>query len=203
MTDRPEVEFWYEFASTYSYPAAMAIAGRAEACGVRVLWRPFLLGPIFVAQGWKDSPFNIYPAKGQYMWRDMERLCAAEGLPFVRPEVFPQHTILAARLALALADRGLLPDYTRRVYHAQFAEGRDVSDVGLLSGIVSELGADADAMVAKAGSETIKQRLRSTVEDAQQRGLFGAPTCMVGDEMFWGFDRMDAALDWATGGQNG
>ena len=69
------IEFWFEFASTYSYIAAMRIEAEAELRGIRVDWRPFLLGPIFFAQGWKDSPFNLYPAKGRYMWRDMERLC--------------------------------------------------------------------------------------------------------------------------------
>ncbi|MEM7437007.1 MAG: DsbA family protein, partial [Myxococcota bacterium] len=65
------IEFWYEFASTYSYLAVMRIDKVAEAAGASVLWRPFLLGPVFAKQGWDDSPFNIYPAKGQYMWRDL------------------------------------------------------------------------------------------------------------------------------------
>ena len=68
------VEFWFEFASTYSYPAAMRIEAVAARDDVTVVWRPFLLGPVFAAQGWKDSPFNIYPAKGRYMWRDLERV---------------------------------------------------------------------------------------------------------------------------------
>ncbi len=71
--------FWYEFASTYSYPAAARIEARAAAAGVALEWRPFLLGPIFARQGWADSPFNIYPAKGRYMWRDLQRICAREG----------------------------------------------------------------------------------------------------------------------------
>ena len=83
-------EFWYEFASTYSYPAALRIGSLAEERGVSVRWRPFLLGPIFAAQGWRDSPFNIYPAKGRYMWRDLERVCRAMGLPLKRPEPLPR-----------------------------------------------------------------------------------------------------------------
>ena len=71
------IEFWFEFASTYSYPAAMRVEAVAAARSVEVVWRPFLLGPIFVRQGWDDSPFNLYPAKGSYMWRDLERSCAA------------------------------------------------------------------------------------------------------------------------------
>src|SRR5271165_1062671 len=90
-------EFWYEFASTYSYPAAMRAASLAKARAVELAWRPFLLGPIFAANGWRDSPFNIYPPKGRYMWRDMERICGALGLPLRRPEPFPQNSLLAAR----------------------------------------------------------------------------------------------------------
>jgi 2-hydroxychromene-2-carboxylate isomerase len=70
------LDFWFEFASTYSYPAAMRISALAEASGVDVRWRPFILGPIFKAQGWATSPFNLYSAKGRNMWRDLERICA-------------------------------------------------------------------------------------------------------------------------------
>jgi 2-hydroxychromene-2-carboxylate isomerase len=94
-----QVDFWYEFASTYSYPAAMRIGTLAAERGVTVAWRPFLLGPLFAEQGWRDSPFNIYPAKGRYMWRDMERICGALGLPLRRPDPFPQNSLLAARRA--------------------------------------------------------------------------------------------------------
>ena len=88
LTESLEVEFWFDFASTYSYPASMRVEDVADRyrCGVR--WRPFLLGPIFKAQGWTDSPFNIYPVKGRYMWRDLERLCAADKIPFRKPSAF-------------------------------------------------------------------------------------------------------------------
>src|SRR5712664_252380 len=95
------LDFWFDFASTYSYPAAMLIGALADESAVQIRFRPFLLGPIFKAQGWTTSPFNLYPAKGHYMWRDLERLCADLSLPFRRPEPFPQNSLLAARLALA------------------------------------------------------------------------------------------------------
>src|SRR5579871_1913834 len=99
----PEIEFWYEFASTYSYPAATRVEKVAGAKGVSVRWRPFLLGPIFGAQGWNDSPFNIYPAKGKNMWRDLERICSDLNIPLKRPPFrFPQNGLKAARIALAL-----------------------------------------------------------------------------------------------------
>lgn len=95
-----QLDFFYEFASTYSYIAAMRLAPVAKTAGVTVRWRPFLLGPIFKAQGWDTSPFNLYPAKGRYMVRDCERQCAALGLAFRLPDPFPQSTLMAARVAL-------------------------------------------------------------------------------------------------------
>jgi 2-hydroxychromene-2-carboxylate isomerase len=98
------VEFWFEFASPYSYIAAMGIEAAAAEAGVPVRWRPFLLGPVFKAQGWDDSPFNLYPAKGAYLWRDMARECARLGLPFGRPSAFPRGSLPAARLLCAAPD---------------------------------------------------------------------------------------------------
>jgi len=84
------LDFWFDFASTYSYPAAVRMAALAAHADVRVRFRPFLLGPIFKAQGWTTSPFNLYPEKGRYMWRDLERLCADLDVPFQRPDPFPR-----------------------------------------------------------------------------------------------------------------
>src|SRR5207248_3319559 len=94
------MEFWFEFASTYSYVAAMRIEGECERAGVELAWKPFLLGPIFTEQlGIHDSPFNVNPLRGRYMWRDVERLCAKYALPWRRPSVFPRNSVLAARVA--------------------------------------------------------------------------------------------------------
>src|SRR5215218_4995033 len=158
MARRPVLEFWYEFASTYSYLAAMRIEAVAELAGVGLVWRPFLLGPIFKAQGWDNSPFSLYPAKGRYMWRDMEREAARRGLPFYRPETFPQNGLLAARIALLGADRGWTPAFTQAVYTAQFAEGRDIADPQTVTDILTALGLDAEAIMAEAGAETNKMR---------------------------------------------
>ena len=84
------LDFYYEFASTYSYPAAMRIEAAAAGSGVAIRWRPFLLGAIFAAQGLDSSPFNLFPVKGRYMWRDMERICEGYGLAFRQPTPFPQ-----------------------------------------------------------------------------------------------------------------
>lgn len=192
-----QVEFWYEFASTYSYPAAMRVEAAAKQAGVALRWRPFLLGPIFGAQGWNDSPFNIYPAKGKYMWRDMARLCEAQGLVLKEPVRFPQNGLKAARLALLGQDEDWGPEFTRRVYLANFAQQKDISDEPVLAEILSALGLDAAALLAHSNAQVNKDRLKAQTEKAIARGVFGAPSFLVGDELFWGNDRLEAALDRA------
>ena len=195
----PVLDFWFEFASTYSYPASMRIAPLAKASGVELRWRPFALGPIFKAQGWHTSPFNLYPDKGRYMWRDLERICSALNLPFVRPEPFPQNSLLAARVALIGLANAWGEDYCRAVYRAEFGEGRAVSESATIAGILNELGQDADAVLKRAQSEAIKARLRTETEQAQRLGIFGAPSFVTADgELFWGNDRLEAALNWAA-----
>jgi 2-hydroxychromene-2-carboxylate isomerase len=189
--------FWYEFGSTYSYPAVMRVERVATAAGVAVEWRPFLLGPIFQQQGLRDSPFNLYPAKGQYMWRDLERLCAAEHLPLRRPSVFPRNGLLAARVALIAREEGWCADFSRAVYHANFAEDREIADAAVIADIIRSLGRDPARALEGAGSAVIKERLRAQTDDAIARGIFGAPSFTIGDELFWGNDRLEQAIAWA------
>jgi 2-hydroxychromene-2-carboxylate isomerase len=193
------IEFWYEFASTYSYPAAMRVEALAEAAGVEVDWRPFLLGPIFGEQGWTDSPFNLYPVKGRYMWRDLERICAAHFIPFKRPSVFPRNGLLAARVAVAGLDEGWTPAFSKLVYRANFVRDEDISSREVLAPLISAAGGNAEAAFELAASEGVKARLRDHVEVARNRGVFGAPSFVTSDgELFWGHDRMSEALEWAV-----
>lgn len=193
------LSFWFDFASTYSYPAAMRIAEWAGACNVAIVWRPFLLGPIFADQGWRNSPFNIYPAKGRYMWRDLERVCAAEGLPFVQPDPFPQHSLLAARVANALEGEARAR-FCRAVFSEEFGRGRSIDSEDFISTLLRDQGLPAEALV-RANSEEVKAALRSGVEEARNLGIFGAPSFVAPDgELFWGFDRLQAALDWVARG---
>lgn len=195
----PQLTFWYEFASTYSYLSAMRIAPLCARAGVRLIWRPFLLGPIFQAQGWDSSPFNLYPAKGRYMWQDLARQAAAQDLPpITRPDPFPQNGLLAARIATLGADHPWGPDFTRATYHAQFAQGADISAPETLSTILSALGQDPAQTLTQAQSTPIKSTLRTNTETAQRLGLFGAPSFTTeDDQLFWGDDRLEQAIAWA------
>jgi 2-hydroxychromene-2-carboxylate isomerase len=194
------IEFWYEFGSTYSYPAAMRIERLAEQAGVAVAWRPFLLGPLFQEQqGLADSPFNVFPVKGDYMWRDLQRVCDQEGLPLVHPSQFPRNGLLAARVAICGLDDGWTPAFSRAVYQANFVDDLDISKPEVLAPLIASAGAGPEATLAAADTVPIKARLKDHVRQAQERGLFGAPSFVTADgELFWGNDRLETALAWAV-----
>jgi len=192
----PTLQFWFEFASTYSYPAAARVAPLAAAAGVRLEWKPFLLGPIFKSQGWNDSPFNIYPVKGRYMWRDLERLCRKYALPFRHPSQFPRNGLLAARVACLVSGEPWCGDFVGALYQANFAGDRDISDPAVIAGVLDDLAQPAREIIDRAQSAENKERLRRQTDEAIARGIFGAPSFTAGGEVFWGNDRLEDALAW-------
>lgn len=190
------LQFWYEFASTYSYVAAMRVEKECARAGVTLEYRPFLLGPIFrELLGIKDSPFNVQPARGRYMWRDLERLCHKHGLPWRRPSVFPRASVLAARVALAAGPAIAL--VSRAIFAANFADDQDISDPAVLRRLVESAGADGEDILARAQTPEVKDRLRANTAEARQLGVFGAPDFVVGGELFFGQDRLEDAIAWA------
>jgi 2-hydroxychromene-2-carboxylate isomerase len=193
------LDFWCELASPYTYLAAMRIEGLARAAGVDVRWQPFLLGPIFAAAGWSTSPFEVYPDKGRYMWRDVAREADAIGVAMRRPSQFPRNSVAAARVALLGAERGWGPAFIRAALAANFAADRDIGDAGAIDELLAGLGLDGPAVRAEAESPAHRPALRAATERAVALHIFGAPTFVVGDEVFWGNDRLERALAWASG----
>ena len=193
------LEFWFEFGSCYSYLIVMRIEELARRSGVRIAWRPFLLGPIFKSFGWETSPFKLHEQKGAYVWRDMARLCAKYDLPWRQPSEFPRRALLPARLALIGANRDWIAAFSRHVMLANFADGRDIDNTETMSGVLESLRLPAAELLTAAQSEDNKRRLRDQTETARQRGIFGAPTFLVGSEMFWGNDRLEDVLSFAKG----
>jgi 2-hydroxychromene-2-carboxylate isomerase len=191
------LEFWFDFASTYSYVAAMRIQGLCSQRDVDLEWRPFALGPIFQMQGWDDSPFNLNARRGAYMWRDMERLAKKGNLPWRKPSVFPRNSVLAARIACAADAQTWCGDFIRRVFVGNFGEDLDIGDPSILAALLDEVGAP-EGFPEKATSPEFRGSLRRNTEIAIDLGIFGAPNCVVDGELFWGEEALEDALDWAT-----
>ena len=190
----PEIEFWFDFASTYSYPAALRIEDLAATHGVTVVWRAFLLGPIFQAQGWSDSPFNLYPAKGRYMWRDLQRVCTEHHLEFHQPSRFPRNSVLAARIACAFESAPWIAGFVRRVFTANFALDLDIADPGVLTACLELLNQDPEFVLETATNPESKAKLRLRTAAAEDLGIFGAPTFITEGELYWGNERLGNAL---------
>src|SRR6516162_7865996 len=171
----PVLDFWFDFASTYSYLAAMRIGPLAQKAEVRVRFRPFLLGPIFKAQGWSTSPFNLYPAKGRHMWRDLERSCAELQLAFRRPDPFPQNSLLAARVALVGLDQAWGEAFCRAMFRAQFADGRRIDDAVTVGDLLAGLKLDPDGALAAA-----RRLRRAELHDRRRRTVLGQRPARAG-----------------------
>jgi len=190
----PEIEFWFDFGSNYSYLSVMRIEDNARRHGVRIVWKPFLLGPIFRELGMETSPFVLQKEKGAYMWQDMVRQCRKYGLRWVRPATFPRIGLLASRIALLGAERPWIGAFCRRVMELNFVLDEDINQENRLARILTDLGLPASEILGQAHAEPTKIRLREQTEQAHAKGIFGASTFFVGTEMFWGNDRLDDAL---------
>jgi 2-hydroxychromene-2-carboxylate isomerase len=200
-TISPEIQFWFEFGSNYSYLSVMRIEEAARRQGVRIVWKPFLLGPIFRALGLENSPFVLQKEKGVYMQRDMTRLCRKYGLaPWAKPSVFPRLGVLPSQIVLLGAQQPWVGAFSRKVMELNFALDQDINHPHQMAAILTGLGLPSSDILEQAQSEPMKTRLREETDEARVRGIFGAPTFFVGTEMFWGNDRLDDALLFAVDG---
>jgi 2-hydroxychromene-2-carboxylate isomerase len=198
MSTSRQIEIWFEFGSPYSYPSVMRIEDEAAKRGVHVAWRPLALGPVFKSLGWQGSPFLEQPQKMAYMWRDLERICARQGLPWKKPSVFPRGCLLPLRVATLAQDEAWVGEFCRAIMLRHFGEDRAIDDAQLVGDVLLALGIAPGDTIATAQSEPVKQALRAQTERGRVLGIFGGPTFFAAGEMFWGNDRLDEALDWAA-----
>lgn len=196
-----KLEVWFEFASTYSYLTVYRVEDLTRRAGVEMAWKPFLLGPLFQAKGWTTSPFVLDEVKGAYMWRDVARRAERLGIPFSQPSVFPSHSVLAARIMTAAMNEPGCGGFARDVFHAEFAKGEDISDAAVLKRLLGAHVNTPERWIKLAQSDRIKSELRAATEQAGDFGIFGAPSLRVGDELFWGDDRLEDAIDWLKSAQ--
>ncbi len=191
------IEFFYDYASTYSYLAHREIEALAARSGAEIVFKPMVLGFVFKATG-NGMPAAV-PAKAAYMVHDVRRWVGRYGLQFHMPSVFPVNTIRALRAAVAALEDGTFPAYHHAVMHAYWANDQDIGDGETLAAIAAAAGLDGRRIVARAEEPAIKDRLKANTDEAVRRGAFGAPTFFVGDEMFWGNDRLEFVEEALSG----
>jgi 2-hydroxychromene-2-carboxylate isomerase len=184
-------EFWFDFGSTASYLAWTQLPALEAATGAKASLKPMLLGGVFQATG-NQSPANI-PAKGKYIFVDFARFAKRYGVTLNRNPHFPINTLLLMRGAIALQMRGdaRFTEYCDTVFRTIWVDSLNMNDPATVAEALGRAGFDARALVALAGEQTTKDALKTATQTAVERGVFGAPTFFVGDEMFWGQDRMD------------
>lgn len=182
------IEFFYDYASTYSYLAHLAVEELATKKDAELIFKPMVLGFVFKASG--NSMPAAVPAKATYMIHDVRRWVRHYGLPFHMPSIFPVNTIRALRTAVAALEEGVFPAYHHAVMRAYWSNDQDIGDAEVLASIVSAAGLDGPRLVARSEEGAVKEKLKANTDEAIERGVFGAPTFFVGDEMFWGNDRL-------------
>jgi 2-hydroxychromene-2-carboxylate isomerase len=189
------LDFFFFYGSTYTYLTVMRIEEVAGRAGVEVRWRPFNVREIMIEQN--NIPFRDKPVKMRYMWRDIERRAARYGIPFDRVPTYPVDPEgLGNRVGIVAATEGWCPAYTKATYHAWFVQDRQQGDPDHLRSVLVSLGRDPDAVLSAADAPEIRDRFDAETRLARSMGIFGSPTFVVGDEIFWGDDRLDDALEW-------
>jgi 2-hydroxychromene-2-carboxylate isomerase len=185
-----EVEFFYDFSSPYSYLGSTQIERVARAHGATVRWRPFLLGALFKEIGTPTVPLLSFAApKRRYYEKDVLDWAAHWGVPFRWPSRFPMRTVTALRLALAV-DEAARPALSHALYRAYWVDDRDLSDPAVLGGVAAEVGVDPGALDRAQSDPALKDALKAATDQALAAGVCGAPSFLVGDELFWGQDRL-------------
>ncbi|MGM0555250.1 MAG: 2-hydroxychromene-2-carboxylate isomerase [Myxococcota bacterium] len=184
------VEFFFDISSPYSYLAATQVDDLVERTGADVAWKPFLLGGVFKMTG-NQMPAAVR-AKASYMLEDLHRWAEYYDVPFVMNSHFPVNSLYAQRALLAARERkpGSLQPFARALFDACWVQDRDISQTSEVAVIADSCGLDGEAILADIQHDRLKDELKSLTSEAVDRGAFGAPTFFVGEQMFWGNDRL-------------
>ena len=187
------LEFFFDCSSPWTYLAFHNIEPLAAELNEPIHWRPVLVGGIFNAinpsvYAMRENPV---PAKAAYMLKDMQDWARVAGLKIIMPpKVFPVNSVKAMRGCIWLAPQGKLPAFAAAVFEAYWAREEDISQDAVLLAICQQLGIDGAAFLAGIGQAAIKEQLKANTEEVIARGGFGSPTIFVGDDMYFGNDRL-------------
>ena len=183
------LEFWFDVGSPTAYLAHTQMPGIAARTGAEIAWKPMLLGGVFKETG--NTPPGDVSAKSAYYGVDLPRFAKRYGVPYKRNPFFPIMTLGLMRGCLAAQRGGYFKTYADAVFTAMWVEEKNTGDLDVLREVLAAAGLDADALFAATQEPEIKQQLIDNTGEAVARGAFGAPTFFVGDEMFFGQDRLD------------
>ena len=185
-----QVEFFFDFGSPYSYLAYKALPGIAAEHGAQIVWRPMLLGGVFKATG-NHSPAET-PAKGKWLQQDLRRWAQRYSVAFEHNPPFPVNTLTLMRGAVGLKSQGpVFHKYMEAIFHAMWGEPRNLGAPDELAAVLRHAGIAAETFQSLVNDPAVKEQLKNNTEEAIARGVFGAPTFFIGDEMHWGQDRLD------------
>ena len=188
MTRR--IEFFFDYGSPYSYLANAQLPALAERHGAVLVYRPFLLGGVFKSTGNQSPATQSVDAKRAYGGATLKRWVARYGVSFAPNPHFPINTLPLMRLCIAAQKEGVFEEFHRTVYPAFWAEGRNLGDPDVIARVLAAGGVDAPKLVERSAQDDVKAELRANTDEAVSRGAFGAPTCFLGDEMFFGADHL-------------
>jgi 2-hydroxychromene-2-carboxylate isomerase len=189
-----QIDFFFSYGSTYSYLSVMRVEAVATAAGVKLRWRPFRLRTIMTELN--SRPIGN-PVKLKYMWRDLERRAEQHRIPFNGIPPYPiDHEALAHRVGIVAANEGWCPEYSKAIYTKWFLEHKDPGVPDHLRPVLEGLGKDPKAVVTRAESQESHDRLKAETDVARALGIFGSPNFVVGNEFFWGDDRLEIAVHW-------
>jgi len=195
MAENDAISFWFTMGSTYTYLTVMRLPEVAKASGISFRWRPFHL--LTILQEMRHVPFADKPAKMAYMWRDIARRAEMYGIPARVPAPYPaKNSLLANKVALLGCAEGWGIDFIRAAYRRWFQHGEETGTEPNLSTSLREIGQDPDRVLKRAGSDDIGRMLEIETDAARALGVFGSPTFAIGDELFWGDDRLEDAIRW-------
>jgi 2-hydroxychromene-2-carboxylate isomerase len=185
------VEFYFDVGSPAAYLAWTQLPRLASEMHAEIEYRPFLLGGVFQATG-NRSPMEV-PAKGHYLQDDLARFARRYGVPFRHNPHFPINTLTLMRGALGLQMRepARMQPYVDAVYRAIWADAKNMNDPATVASVLQQAGFDAERLLALAADPAVKDQLKVDTQEAVSRGVFGAPTFFVNNQMFWGQDRLD------------